>query len=164
MARYGHGCLDILCATATAVWYACLPRRRGEVVGAVSAAAEAAAGVDPGGPKGPQGPQGLDASWLILQRLDDLRRGQDELRADMKALDAKFDAKIDALDAKLDAKLDALDTKLDAKVGTLDAKMERHYTTLDGKIDRLRTDQRWFIGVMCVLIIGLLAKLLIPGA
>lgn len=120
----------------------------------MSAANQAAAGNDPGGPpQGPLGPQGPSGDWLILQRLDDLRRaqddlrrGQDDLRTDMKALDAKFDMKIDALEAKFDSKMD------------------RHYATLDGKIDRLRTDQRWFIGVLCVAIIGLLAKLFFPAA
>ena len=58
---------------------------------------EAAATREPGGPQGP-----VDASWLILQRLDDLRRAQDALQADLKALDAKIDGVADKLDAKID--------------------------------------------------------------
>lgn len=38
------------------------------------AVGEAAATGEPGGPRGP-----VDASWLILLRLDDLRRGLDDL-------------------------------------------------------------------------------------
>ena len=89
------------------------------------ATSEAAAAKDPGGPQGPQTPS---VEWLILQRLDDLRRGQDDLRADMKALDTKLDTQINKLDAK---------------------------------IDSLRN---WSLGLLLLAILGLLAKLLIPGA
>ena len=112
----------------------------------MSAAAEMAAGREPGGPQGPQAP-GTD--WLVLQRLEDLRRGLDDLRADVK-------------EQVGEVKQQVADLRADMKA--LDAKMERQYTTLDGKIDRLRTDQRWFIGVLCVAIIGLLAKLFLPAA
>lgn len=89
------------------------------------ATSEAAATNDPGGPQGPQTP---GVEWLILQRLDDLRRAQDDLRADMKALDTKLDTQINKLDAK---------------------------------IDSLRN---WSLGLLLLAILGLLAKLLIPGA
>ena len=102
---------------------------------------EAAAAKEPGGPPGP-----MDAAWLILQRLDDLRRAQDDMRADLRALDAKLEAKAGALEAKLEA----LDAKLEAKAGALDA-----------KIESVRT---WSIGLLLLAVVGLLAKLLIPGA
>ena len=89
------------------------------------ATSEAAAAKDPGGPQGPQTP---GVEWLILQRLDDLRRAQDELRVDVKALDTKLDTQINKLDAK---------------------------------IDSLRN---WSLGLLLLAILGLLAKLLIPGA
>ena len=73
---------------------------------------EAAAAKEPGGPPGP-----MDAAWLILQRLDDLRRAQDDMRADLRAPDAK--------------------------------------------IESVRT---WSIGLLLLAVVGLLAKLLIPGA
>ena len=90
------------------------------------AASEAAAAKEPGGPQGP-----VDATWLILQRLDDMRRAQDELRADVKALDAKVDAKIDGLRKDLETKIDSL--------------------------------RNWSLGLLLLAILGLLAKLLIPG-
>ncbi len=93
------------------------------------AASEAAAAKEPGGPQGP-----VDATWLILQRLDDMRRAQDELRADMKALDAKVDAKIDGLRKDLEAKIDSL----------------------NGRMYLLLVP-------LTIAILGLLAKLLIPG-
>jgi len=94
----------------------------GEAMSAM-ATNEAAAAKEPGGPPGP-----MDAAWLILQRLDDLRRAQDDMRADLRALDAKLEAKAGALDAK---------------------------------IESVRT---WSIGLLLLAVVGLLAKLLIPGA
>ena len=86
------------------------------------AASEAAAAQEPGGPRGP-----VDATWLILQRLDDLRRAQDELRADVKALDAK---------------VDGVRKDLSAEIASL---------------------RNWSLGLLLLAILGLLAKLLIPG-
>ena len=97
----------------------------GEAMSAM-AASEAAATKEPGGPQGP-----VDATWLILQRLDDLRRAQDEVRADVKALDAKVDSKIDGLRKDLETKIDSL--------------------------------RNWSLGLLLLAILGLLAKLLIPG-
>ena len=86
-------------------------------------------------PGGPQGPQTPGVEWLILQRLDDLRRAQDDLRRGQD-------------DLRADMK--ALDTKLDTQINKLDA-----------KIDSLRN---WSLGLLLLAILGLLAKLLIPGA
>jgi hypothetical protein len=111
-------------------------------------AAGVAAAQEPGGPRGP-----VDASWLILQRLDDLRRAQDELRADVRALDAK----IESVRADLDAKIESVRGDLRADVKALDA-----------KIESVRRDSlglwRWSLALLLVPIMGLPAKLLIPGA
>ena len=48
---------------------------------------ESAATKEPGGPVPP-----VDAAWLILQRLEDLRRAQDDLRSDLKAMDAQLES------------------------------------------------------------------------
>ena len=97
-------------------------------------AAEMAAAQEPGGPKGP-----VDASWLILQRLDDLRRAQDELRTEMRALEVQ----VASLRADLEAKVESVRTDLEAK------------------IESVRT---WSLGLLLLAILGLLAKLLLPGA
>ena len=86
------------------------------------AASEAAAAKEPGGPQGP-----VDTAWLILQRLDDLRRAQDEVRADVKALDAK---------------VDGVRKDLSVEIASL---------------------RNWSLGLLLLAILGLLAKLLIPG-
>ena len=92
------------------------------------ATGEVAAAQEPGGPRGP------DASWLIVQRLDDLRRAQDDLRADMKALDAKIDA------ARAEQRAEI--TSVRAEVATR---------------------RNWSLGLLFLAILGLLAKPLIPG-
>jgi uncharacterized protein YlxW (UPF0749 family) len=102
---------------------------------------QVAAAQEPGGPRGP-----VDASWLILQRLDDLRRAQDELRADIRALDAK----IESVRVALDAKIESVRADLDAKIES----MRRESLGL----------WRWSLALLLVPILGLLAKLLIPGA
>ena len=56
------------------------------------AVGEAAATGEPGGPRGP-----VDASWLILQRLDDLRRGLDDLRKSQDDLRRELKAEIDSV-------------------------------------------------------------------
>jgi uncharacterized protein YlxW (UPF0749 family) len=91
---------------------------------------QVAAAQEPGGPRGP-----VDVSWLILQRLDDLRRAQDELRADIRALDAK----VESVRADLDAKIESV---------------RRESLGL----------WRWSLALLLVPILGLLAKLLIPSA
>jgi len=139
------------------------------------AASEAAAGREPGGPQGP----GVGAEWLILQRLsdikeqlgdlrrglDEVRHGQEDLRAGLLAVDARIsaesatlDARISAESATLDARISAASATLDARIGAESAMLRRE---LDVKIDGLRT---WSLGLLLLAILGLLAKLLIPGA
>jgi DNA repair exonuclease SbcCD ATPase subunit len=129
------------------------------------AGAELAAAQEPGAPRGP-----VDASWLILQRLDDLRRAQDdlrraqdELRADMKALDAKIESVRDELRA--DAR--ALDAKIDTVRAELEAKIDTVRVDLEAKIESVRRESlglwRWSLALLLVPILGLLAKLLVPS-
>ena len=146
---------------------------------AETASAEMAATQEPGAPGGrpPAYPV-----WLLAQRVEDLQRAQGETRAAVQALDAKIDAldakgehrvealeakmehRVDALEAKMDRRVDALEAKVDHRSDGLEAKIERQYTALDTKMDRLRGEPRWFIGVLLVAIIGLLVKVLLPGA
>jgi uncharacterized protein YlxW (UPF0749 family) len=118
-------------------------------------AAEVAAAQEPGGPRGP-----VDVSWLILQRLDDLRRAQDELRADVRALDAKVESVRRDLGARIDnvdAKVESVRRDLSARIDSLDAKIE------SGRRESLGL-WRWSLALLLVPILGLLAKILIPGA
>jgi DNA repair exonuclease SbcCD ATPase subunit len=152
------------------------------------AGAELAAAQEPGGPRGP-----VDASWLILQRLSDLkeqmadlRRAQDEVRVDVKALNARIesvrthlDAKIESVRTDLDARIESVRTHLDARIESvradLAAKIESvrgdlraDAKALDAEVESVRRDTlglwRWSLALLLVPILGLLAKLLIPGA
>jgi hypothetical protein len=86
--------------------------------------------------KEPVGPQGpVDTTWLILQRLDDLRRAQDDLKRAQDDLRRGQDE--------------------------LRARIDRIAERLDGKIDSVRN---WSLGLLLLAILGLLAKMLVPGA
>ena len=95
---------------------------------------ETAATGEPGGPHGP-----VDATWLILNRLDDLRRGTDDLRRGMDDLRRELKADIDSVRTEL------RETRRDLKAD----------------IDSVRA---WSLGLLLLAILGLLAKLLLPGA
>jgi len=116
------------------------------------AVSEAAAAQEPGGPRGPQGP-GVSADWLILQRLSDIKEQVDGLRQEVKEQVQEVKEQIGDLrraQGELRGDMKALDAKVDAKV------------------DGLRHDSlglwRWSLGLLLVPILGLLAKLLLPGA
>jgi hypothetical protein len=108
------------------------------------AGAELAAAQEPGGPRGP-----VDVSWLILQRLDDLRRAQEELRRAQEELRRAQD-------------------ELRAEVRQEVALLRTDLKALDAKIESVRRESlglwRWSLALLLVPILGLLAKLLIPGA
>ena len=57
-------------------------------------------GLSPRGPGGRLRPD--DPLWLIVDRLEDLRRAQDKLDAKVDHLDAKIEGVADKLDAKID--------------------------------------------------------------
>jgi hypothetical protein len=94
---------------------------------------EAAATREPGGPQGT-----VDAVWLILQRLEDLRRGYDDLRGDFRTLRSE----------------------INQDLGDLHAELQAVRKELKADIDSVRT---WSLGLLLLAILGLLAKLLLPG-
>lgn len=98
-----------------------------------------AATTEHGGPLGP-----VDASWLILQRLSDLKEQMADLRRGQDALSMK---------------IESLDAKLESKIGSLDAKLDSFRKELDTKIESVRT---WSVGILLLAVIGLLVKLFLP--
>ena len=122
----------------------------GEAVSTV-AASEAAAAQEPGGPRGP-----VDVSWLILQRLDDLRRAQDDLRRALDDLRAEIKEQITELRTEVKEQIADLRTEM----GAMDAKIDGVRKDLSAEIASLRN---WSLGLLLLAILGLLAKLLIPG-
>ena len=123
----------------------------------VGATADVAAGRDPDEPWA-----GL--AWLGVERLEDMRRSQDELRADVRRQGAELRAAIDHQGTELRAAMYQQGAELRTAIDHQGTELRADLKALDGKIDRMRTDQRWFIGVLCVTIIGMLAKLFLPAA
>ena len=116
-------------------------------MGAV-AGSDVAATREPGGPQGP-----VDASWLILQRLSDIKEQMGELRQQVGDLHRAQDDFRDSLQA--------LDTKIDSRVDGLCRDIDSVRRDLDAEIDSVRN---WSLGLLLLAILGLLAKLLLPGA
>ena len=126
------------------------------------AAGEEAAAQEPGGPRGP-----VDVSWLILQRLSDikeqvgdLRRSQDDLRAEVKEQVGDLRRGQEDLRAEVKEQVEGLRAEVKADMKALDAKIEAVRTGLGAEIAALRN---WSLGLLLLAILGLLAKLLIPG-
>jgi predicted RNase H-like nuclease (RuvC/YqgF family) len=92
---------------------------------------------------GPQGP--VDVSWLILQRLSDLKDQIGDLKdqmGDLRRGQQALDAKIESLRAELDGKIESVRRDLDTKIESV---------------------RSWSIGLLLLAIVGLLVKLFLPG-
>lgn len=76
-------------------------------------------------PEGPQGPdEKVSVSWLILQRLDDVKTQIAEVKSELNQFRGATDRRFES--------------------------MERRWT--------------WRLGILLAMVVGILAKLLIPGA
>lgn len=94
---------------------------------------------EPTAPQGPQGPdEKVSVSWLILQRLDDL-----------KEQIAAVSARVDRLEAQMTVRFDAVD---------------RRFEAIDHRFEALERRWTWTLGLVLVMALGLLAKLLNPSA
>ncbi|MCY0898564.1 MAG: hypothetical protein OWU33_06435 [Firmicutes bacterium] len=102
--------------------------------------------------EGPSIDEKVSVSWLILQRLDDLKIQITEIRQDLadfkKAVDERFNA-IDRRFEAIDRRFEAIDRRFEA--------MERRFEAMDRR-------WTWALGLILVMTLGLLAKLLIPGS
>ena len=98
-------------------------------------------------PQGVTGPdEKVSVSWLILQRLDDLK-GQ------LAAIKQDLHEEIQTVKRDTNARID--DVKQD--LGALK-------TSTDHRFDTLQRQWAWSIGLIAVMALGVLAKLLFPGA
>ncbi len=119
-------------------------------------------------PQGVTGPdEKVSVSWLILQRLDDLK-GQlaaikQDLHEEIQTVKRDTNARID--DVKQD--LDALKTSTDHRFDAVDRRfdtVDHRFDAVDHRFNTLQRQWAWSIGLIAVMALGLLAKLLIPGA
>jgi hypothetical protein len=106
-----------------------------------------------GGPEGPTGPEErVSPTWLILQRLEDLRRGQEDLGSLMQRF---WDELRD-----LRGEINAVRGEINAVRGEINA-VRGEISAVRGEMNALRN---WSLGLLLLAVLGLLAKLLIPGA
>lgn len=87
---------------------------------------------------------GPDVGWVILQRIGDLQRGQDELRAEVAQLRHDHD-------------------ELRAEVGAVAVRMEDTRAELAEVKSEVRWTRQWALGLLAVAVLGVLTKLLVPG-
>jgi len=119
-------------------------------------------------PQGVTGPdEKVSVSWLILQRLDDLK-GQlasvkQDLHEEIQTLKRDTNARIDDVKQGLDALKTSMDHRCDAVDHRFDA-VDRRFDVVDHRFNTLQRQWAWSIGLIAVMALGLLAKLLIPGA
>jgi len=108
---------------------------------------------EPSAPQGPQGPdEKVSVSWLILQRLDDLKEQITALSARVDRLEAQMTARFEAIDRRFEA----IDRRFEA--------IDRRFEAIDRRFDALERRWTWALGLVLVMALGLLAKLLMPGA
>jgi hypothetical protein len=126
-------------------------------------------------PQGVTGPdEKVSVSWLILQRLDDLK-GQlaaikqdlhEEIQTVKRDTNARIDdvkQDLDALKTSTDHRFDAVDRRFDTVDHRFDA-VDHRFDAVDHRFNTLQRQWAWSIGLIAVMALGLLAKLLIPGA
>ena len=102
--------------------------------------------------------------WLILQRLDDLRRGQDELKRDLTSRmgDLKNDltSRMDDLKNDLTSRMDDLKNDLTSRMDRLETRV----ASVETRIDKIAGNERWLIGILAVAVLSMAAKLFFPAA
>jgi hypothetical protein len=134
---------------------------------------------DAGGPPGPAaGDEKVSVSWLILQRLEDLRQEIGAVKAEQDALRGTLRQEIGALRAEqadlrtelrqeigaLRAEQAALRSEVRAEIQALRDDMDRRFAAVDRRFAAMEQRWTWALGLVLVMALGLLAKLLIPGA
>jgi hypothetical protein len=76
----------------------------------------------------------LEVLRLILNKLDDLERGQSELRVEFKA---ELKAEISSLETRLTDKIDRVETKLSSEIARVETTLTDKIVTLAGEIARV---------------------------
>ncbi|MCL4318769.1 MAG: hypothetical protein M1596_02565 [Firmicutes bacterium] len=141
-------------------------------------------------PEGPQGVSGPDekvsVSWLILQRLDDLKDQISVVRQDLNQFQQETDHRFDVIDRRfeiIDHRFDVIDRRfetIDHRFETIDRRfdamdhqfktidhqfeaIDRRFDAMDHHFEKMERLWIWTVGLIAVMALGLLAKLLVPG-
>lgn len=108
-------------------------------------------------PDGLTGPdEKVSVSWLILQRLDDLKSHIADVRHDLEQ--HIVDVRSQVMELRQDVAQFRQST--DVRFQSLDHRLD----SVERRFDSLERRWTWSIGLIAVMALGLLAKLLIPGA
>ena len=100
--------------------------------------------VESGGPAKP-GEDRPTTTWLILERLNDISAQVTDVRAQVMDVRAQV-------------------TDLRGEVADLRSSTDRRFEAVDRRFDALDRRWTWSLGLMAVMMLGLLAKVLLPGA
>ncbi len=135
-----------------------------------------------------KGSSSIDASWLILQRLEDVstrldtadhhfERMGERLTSGFDAVDRRFESLtrdltscFDAVDRRLEgvsqdltSRFDAADRRTEGMAQRFDV-VDHRFDALEQRMDSSYRLWQWTFGVMFALVTGLLVKVLLPGA
>lgn len=123
----------------------------------------------PQGPDSPASPPGTD--WLLLQRLQDVQGlfGALEHRLEQGLADMarNTDQRLEEIRSQIasaNRRTDSLETRLEAlerRLESLEARIDNRFTDIHQDIAHVRN---WSLGLLLLAILGLLVKLLVPGA
>lgn len=91
----------------------------------------------------------VSVSWLILQRLSDLSDQVATLRKD------QTDG-LNALRSEMQQRFEAVDRRFES--------IDRRFDAVDRRFESMERRWMWALGLILVMALGLLAKLLFPGA
>lgn len=107
--------------------------------------------VESGGPAKP-GEDRPTTTWLILERLNDISAQVTDVRAQV------MDVRAQVMDVRAQV------TDLRGEVADLRSSTDRRFEAVDRRFDALDRRWTWSLGLMAVMMLGLLAKVLLPGA
>ncbi len=126
------------------------------------------------GGDGAKGSSSIDASWLILQRLEDVSTRLDTADHRFERMEERLTSGFDAVDRRFESLtqdltscFNAADRRLEGVTQDITSRFDaadRRFDALEQRMDSSYRLWQWTFGVMFALVTGLLVKVLLPGA
>jgi len=104
--------------------------------------------------------------WLVLQRLDDIQGLMTAGCRRLDRLEETLEARFDRVEGRLSL-IDQRFSSIDQRFAELDGRfvaIDRRFDGMDRRFEAMEQRWTWSIGVLLVMALGVLAKLLLPGA
>ena len=121
-----------------------------------------------------KGSSSIDASWLILQRLEDVSTRLDTADHRFERMEERLTSGFDAVDRRFESLtqdltscFNAADRRLEGVTQDITSRFDaadRRFDALEQRMDSSYRLWQWTFGVMFALVTGLLVKVLLPGA